>query len=261
MTEHVERVLIVVAVGVVGALLLVLWLVPGEYTPERTVADGSTRVDSRSAFSTAGGVPDATAGEGAGALAVYSFPNGATVYLDANAVGTTPLELDAIAAGTYTLTLQADGYNPIDTVASVTPGERTSLVVFHEFAAETATLEPAELLDPMQEPPPIPRVTRPPPPRQTERPVSRPPPVATPQPEPTSPPPALATGTLAVVVRPWGTIIVDGTTLARETDVQHATTLPIGEHRVRATHPMLGSREVTVTVRPGTTARVEIDLN
>ena len=73
--------------------------------------------------------------------------------------------------------------------------------------------------------------------------------------------PQPATGTLAVVVRPWGTIFVDGATLARETDVQHSTTLPVGEHRIRAMHPTLGSREVTVTVRPGATAHVEIDLN
>ena len=70
-----------------------------------------------------------------------------------------------------------------------------------------------------------------------------------------------ATGTLAIIARPWGTILVDGTTLVRETDVRHEITLPAGRHQVRVVHPILGSREATVTIQPGATARLEIDLN
>ena len=69
------------------------------------------------------------------------------------------------------------------------------------------------------------------------------------------------TGLLIVRVEPWGSIYVDGTLRERDTDVQHRAALPVGTHRVRATHPTFGAAERTVEVRPGDTARVVIDFN
>jgi hypothetical protein len=69
------------------------------------------------------------------------------------------------------------------------------------------------------------------------------------------------TGTLAVVVRPWGTILIDGAVAARETDVRHVAAVAAGPHRVRAEHPALGSREVEVVVEAGATAEVVLDLH
>lgn len=77
-------------------------------------------------------------------------------------------------------------------------------------------------------------------------------------------PPAAAVapraGTIEVLVRPWGTVYVDGEVRQRETDVVYRTQLPPGPHRIRATHPTLGAVEREIVVDPGSTARIEFDL-
>jgi hypothetical protein len=75
-----------------------------------------------------------------------------------------------------------------------------------------------------------------------------------------APVPPSGTGRLSVVVRPWGTIVLDGAVAARETDVRYEAAVAAGPHRVRAEHPVLGSREVVVSVGAGETAEVVIDL-
>ena len=85
---------------------------------------------------------------------------------------------------------------------------------------------------------------------------------------PTAPPPPApvaeaappATGTVEIVVRPWGQIDIDGTVHQRETDVVYRTELTAGPHQIRVSHPQLGSAERTVTVRSGERERVEFDL-
>lgn len=68
-------------------------------------------------------------------------------------------------------------------------------------------------------------------------------------------------GTLVVVVRPWGSIYVDGVLHARDTDVSFEAPLPVGRHEVRVEHPELGTRTRTVEVRPEQTTSAEFDLN
>ena len=68
------------------------------------------------------------------------------------------------------------------------------------------------------------------------------------------------TGQLRVLARPWGTIYVDGTLHARESDVWYETSLPAGEHRVTVVHPVLGQRDQAVTVPAGGDASVVVDL-
>jgi hypothetical protein len=69
------------------------------------------------------------------------------------------------------------------------------------------------------------------------------------------------TGTLAVVARPWGSIYVNGTLRAEDTDVSVEVMLPLGTHHVRVEHPALGSQERTVEVRPDRTISEVFDLN
>jgi hypothetical protein len=69
------------------------------------------------------------------------------------------------------------------------------------------------------------------------------------------------TGTLAVVVRPWGSIYIDGVLRARETDVRFETKLPVGTHQVRVEHPNLGTDERTVEVQADRTISTVFDLN
>lgn len=68
-------------------------------------------------------------------------------------------------------------------------------------------------------------------------------------------------GTLVVVVRPWGSIYVDGVLRARDTDVSFEAPLPVGRHEIRVEHPELGTRERTVEVQPGRTTSASFDLN
>lgn len=67
-------------------------------------------------------------------------------------------------------------------------------------------------------------------------------------------------GTVEVLVRPWGTVAVDGDVRQRETDVVYRTQLPAGPHRIQVTHPTLGSAEREIVVGAGSTARIEFDL-
>lgn len=68
-------------------------------------------------------------------------------------------------------------------------------------------------------------------------------------------------GTVEVLIRPWGTVSIDGAVRQRETDVIYRTQLSAGPHRIRAAHPTLGSVEREVVVAPGSTARIEFDLS
>lgn len=72
---------------------------------------------------------------------------------------------------------------------------------------------------------------------------------------------AAQTGALVVVVRPWGSIYVNGTLHARDTDVSAEVTLPPGRHQVRVEHPELGTEERTVEVQADRTTSAVFDLN
>ena len=76
---------------------------------------------------------------------------------------------------------------------------------------------------------------------------------------PKEPPPVL-TGLVTVLVRPWGSIYVDGHLAKLNTDVQHTAALPEGRHVVRVEHPALGTREQVVEIRNGQPRHVIFDL-
>ena len=89
------------------------------------------------------------------------------------------------------------------------------------------------------------------------------PPTAAPAVEPALEPvasPARA-GTLKVLVKPWGSIYINGALHQRETDVRYATSLPPDVYRVTAVHPTLGTSEHTVRVTAGEEASLEVDFN
>ena len=201
------------------------------------------------------------------ALSVYSIPTGAHVLVGPDTVGVTPLWLRDLDNGLYPITVVAEGYAPLDTTVAVDVAQPTSLVLLlseGSVGGEAARPAPS---------PPPPSATAPTTPRSPERPATTRP--APPSSRPSAPPPPAAepstgspiapapsqSGTLAVTVRPWGTILIDGVVHGREMDVRYETTLPVGTHRVRAVHPILGSREVTVQVRPDAPSSLVIDLN
>lgn len=69
-----------------------------------------------------------------------------------------------------------------------------------------------------------------------------------------------ATGLVTVLVRPWGSIYLDGKLEKLNTDVQHTASLPVGRHVVRAEHPSLGSQERVVEIRSSEPQTVVFDL-
>jgi len=83
----------------------------------------------------------------------------------------------------------------------------------------------------------------------------------------TVPPPAVSVppstvaaepGELQVAVRPWGEVSVDGRVIGT-TPLDHIT-LPVGTHVVRVRHPLYEVFERPVSIRPGETAKMVVDL-
>ncbi len=97
-------------------------------------------------------------------------------------------------------------------------------------------------------------------------PAAQDPPAGTRLPEPVpenaapteTPPPA--TGTLRVLVRPFGDVFVDGQRRASGANAPVFAEVAPGTHRVRVTHPTFGSQERTVRVEGGQTAEVFIEF-
>ncbi len=72
---------------------------------------------------------------------------------------------------------------------------------------------------------------------------------------------AQLTGEVRISAVPWGNLFIDGNLIAAETDHGHAVELPVGVHRVRASHPVLGSIERDIRVLEGQTIHIILDLN
>jgi eukaryotic-like serine/threonine-protein kinase len=109
---------------------------------------------------------------------------------------------------------------------------------------------------------PSPRAGSPPVSARPTAPATTPTPTPTPSPEPSPPPTPTPTpeadGALLVVARPWADVSVDGvprgqTPLAR-------ISLPPGPHAVLLTHPDYQPYPRRLTIRPGETTRLTVDL-
>ena len=65
----------------------------------------------------------ATIGRDSGGLVVESRPEGASVFVDGELVGKTPLSLDAVAAGEHAVRLERDGYRQWSSSPQVVAGQ------------------------------------------------------------------------------------------------------------------------------------------
>ncbi len=168
--------------------------------------------------------PAAEATQTTGSVRVTSAPAGATVRIDGRSVGRTPLRMGNLQPGSHGVVVERRGYEPTALQVEVAAGADSEVAV---------SLRPA--------------------------------PPATAQPSPARPAPdvsapAAATGIVEVLVRPWGRIVIDGVPRTQESDVLYRTSLPVGEHRIEALHPTLGSKTLTVRVTGSGRVRVEFDL-
>jgi serine/threonine protein kinase len=68
-------------------------------------------------------------------------------------------------------------------------------------------------------------------------------------------------GTLKVLIRPWGSIYVDGIMKEKDTNFQFQTELPVGIHQVKAVHPALGEWEGQIKIESDHTQDIVIDFN
>jgi len=85
-----------------------------------TIALAPVRADA----STRGANPPAPAARFAGALAVDSRPSGAKVFMDGKLVGTTPMALPTVPAGSHAIRLEHDGYRRWSSSVRVVAGEQ-----------------------------------------------------------------------------------------------------------------------------------------
>ncbi len=265
---------------------------------------------------------------GSAILDIDSYPSGATVTIDGQVAGETPVYRDRLPSQWYVLSIRKDGHAPIDSLVYLESGQRARLSVTLIPSAPIETDGESEVEFATQV------AGQPEQSARTPRPVQTPPqatnPAATPEPTPaqagsirvTSDPPGVAvtldgqsvgttplnlnrvdagahiveltlpdhetqtfqvnveagqqntvqaamtpivaapqTGSLSVIVHPWGSIYIDGTLHARDTDLRYEVTLPVGEHRIRVEHPALGVWERTVEVRPDQPTSLTADLS
>ena len=68
-------------------------------------------------------------------LRIVSDVAGATVFLDRNYVGTTPVDIKAVEPGEHQLTVSADGYDMYTETVSVTTGHKSVRVSFEQAAS------------------------------------------------------------------------------------------------------------------------------
>jgi hypothetical protein len=68
--------------------------------------------------------PSALDGRSTGSLGIASLPPGATVYIDGKEVGTTPLRVPAIDAGSHVVRLERDGYGRWTSAVRIVAGEQ-----------------------------------------------------------------------------------------------------------------------------------------
>ena len=62
-----------------------------------------------------------------GSLNIACEPNGADVFLDGRDVGSTPLTIDTLSSGNYTLVVQKDRYGTLDTTVNIQDGRTTQI--------------------------------------------------------------------------------------------------------------------------------------
>ena len=187
--------------------------------------------------------------------------------------------LIAVAGGALVVTTEVRKAAPPVVVAEATPVTTLAAAALPAIAPPV-TLPPPIAASPRVAliPPPVTSLFTPPPeaahalrtpkgfgiavrpaPAATALPVAAAPAMAAP-PAVTVPPSTVAAepGQLQIAVRPWGEVSVDGRVIGT-TPLDHIT-LPAGAHVVRVRHPLYEVWEKPVSIRPGETAKMVVDL-
>lgn len=103
---------------------------PAKPAPNASKANAATASAGRGTNKSVAAAPAKPAGQGSpktsqGTLVVESRPSGATVFLDGRRVGTTPLTIDTLKTGQYTIGLDITGYKRWASSVKITSGDRS----------------------------------------------------------------------------------------------------------------------------------------
>ena len=277
----------IIAAGVLGGLFL--FAVPSVETVEPLSESEWAALEQNAPIPTPDPVPLPAS------LLVESAPGDALVYVDSVFGGLTPYRLDDVAAGWHAITVRKDGFAPSDTMVHVKAGQAVGLLVALLPDPRASTEEPTAP-PPVASTPPatvtgaLRIITEPA--GATIRIDGRRAGTAPRLLDDLDPgshtielsladhaPQTLRvvvgagkrsivradlvplTGTLSMIVRPWGTLYIDGVLHVRDTDLRHDIAVPVGSHVVRAVHPVLGAQEWRVEVEVDRTTTVDFDLN
>lgn len=265
-----------------------------EFERRGASGDGGPSVQRRSPAQSGGATWSEASG--VGRLYVLTYPPGAVVWVDGDSVGVTPVPPHALRAGAHALSIRKEGFAPYDTVvflasdetsfhhvelgaggtrsARPTPAQRVGargteedsgrggIVVSSEPAGSEVWLEDERVGATPLTLSGLSRGWH----RLSIRHAGYAPHVEEVEVEPG----AMADlrvqllepeGVLTVLVRPWGSIYVDGQLHKLDTDAPYRVALAVGTHRVKALHPTLGILEQEVAVEAGGSERVVLDLS
>lgn len=207
-------------------------------------------------------------------MSVLSTPSLATVRIEFDSVGVTPMTASIPQAGSYLLTISKSGYATLDTVVTVRPGDHP-LYRIKLRSSNLAAIKGTDRAALETDRPPAPRRAATLRNRRSETAAPLTPPSSQQEPraertapdestEPSSRPeaaPTEVTGTLEILVRPWGTIYINGELHRSDTDMLYSVQLPPGSHEVRVIHPSLGRSQRTVRVSPDSKERLIFSLD
>jgi TonB family protein len=234
-----------------------------------------------------------------GRLYVLTYPPGAAVWVDGDSVGVTPVPPHALREGTHALSIRKEGFAPYDTVVWLASDE-TSFHHVELVAGGARSMRPAQASparaqseggteeasgrggiavssDPAGSevwiddervgttPLTLSGLTRGWH-RLSIRHDGYEPQVVEVEVEPGAVADLQVTlvepeGALTVLVRPWGSIYIDGRLHKLDTDAPYRTALAVGTYRVKALHPTLGALEREVVVEAGGAERIVLDLS
>jgi len=68
-------------------------------------------------------------------------------------------------------------------------------------------------------------------------------------------------GKLQVVVKPFGSVYIDGMSKTENTSEPYEADLPVGLHRVKIVHPTFGYWEKDIEIKPDSLQAIEVDFN
>ncbi|MBN2367175.1 MAG: serine/threonine protein kinase [Calditrichaeota bacterium] len=207
-----------------------------------------------------------------GTVIITSQPGEASVWIDNKFVGTTPREGEELRTGRHMLLLRKRGYSDYSSSFTVREGETTRISpVLEALASITVTSEPAGAMVLLNDnsigtTPLSDRTVKAGTYRMTLRKAGYRDDTATITLSPDENSKFVGIlealkGELKILIRPWGSIYVDGELREKDTNEQYRASLAVGVYRVKAVHPALGEWQQDVKVEPDKIQDLVIDFN